>query len=268
MEKTSWKYKGNVFNCEVTHSIEGFGEFKLTASPGEELMISLHADWLRLKDTSSDIIIESSAWQKQYQHPVAQSTLAWQGSFAHTSRNSRAFLEALEQGLTWQVNIEPANGIQYQVNSTPVATRSVVQQFRLCQQTLLPKPFSYVRRVDLQFNSLSSKLDPQLDSDLVAISRYIDADPDVKEVLIDGHADASGDHLANLQLSKERAFEVQSRLIELGVPAGMIQVRNHGARSSIAANNNAQGRGINRRVMVRLVKDTTSMATKMTGLSL
>lgn len=254
MEKSSWNFSGNIFKCDISHEIEGFGKFNLTASPGDELIISLQADWLKLQNQSSEILIESSTWQQQLNKPFAVSELNWQGNIAHTSRNSSAFLEALEQGLTWQVNIDPVSNVKYQVRSTPVSTRGVVREFRLCKQDLLPKPFSYVRRVDLQFNSNSSRLEEQFESDLIAIARYIDADANITEVLIDGHADATGDRLVNLQLSKERAFEVQSRLIELGVPASMIEVRNHGSRNPIASNNSTQGRELNRRVMVRLVK--------------
>ncbi|MDO6680263.1 OmpA family protein [Shewanella sp. 4_MG-2023] len=266
MEKASWLYNGDIFNCEISHDVDGFGQYKITAYPGDELIISLHSDWLRLFDTTSDIYIESSAWQQQHNKPFTHSELTWRGSFAHTSRNSRAFLEALEQGQTWQANIAPINGVQYQVNSTPVSTRSAVRQFRLCQQELLPKPFSYVRRVDLTFDSNSSKLDADIEQDLIAISRYISADPTVTEVLVDGHADDSGDRFINLQLSKERALEVQSRLIELGVSVNMIQVRHHGSRNPIATNN-AQGRELNRRVMVRLVKGTTKASSKTAKVS-
>lgn len=260
MDNSVWTFSGNIFQCDITHKIEGFGQFKLTATPGDELMISLHADWLKLQNQSSEIMIESSAWQQQLNQPFALSTLSWQGHYAHTSRNSAAFLEALEQGLTWQVNIDSNSNVKYQVRSTPVATRSVVREFRMCKQDLLPKPFSYVRRVDLQFNTNSSHLENHFESDLVAIARYIEADANITEVLIDGHADASGDHLANLQLSKERAFEVQSRLVELGVPTSMIQVRSHGARQPIAGQATSKDRQLNRRVMVRLVKGQTLAA--------
>ncbi len=262
MEKSSWEFSGNIFQCDISHDVEGFGKFKLTATPGEELIISLQADWLKLQNQSSEIVIESSTWQQQRNKPFAMSELNWQGHFAHTSRNSAAFLEALEQGLTWQVNIDPNSNVKYQVKSTPVATRGVMKQFRLCKQDLLPKPFSYVRRIDLHFHSNSSRLENHFESDLVAIARYIEADANITEVLIDGHADATGERLVNLQLSKERAFEIQSRLVELGVPANMIQVRNHGSRNPIASNNNAQGRELNRRVMVRLVKGNTLAAVQ------
>ena len=94
--------------------------------------------------------------------------------------------------------------------------------------------------------------------DLYAVYRYLQADPSIKEILIDGHADASGDHLTNLLLSKERADEVMSRLIELGVPISMIQVRHHGNRAPIASNNDVTGRELNRRVSLRLVKSATN----------
>ncbi len=99
------------------------------------------------------------------------------------------------------------------------------------------------------------------EQDLYAIYRYLQADPSIVEVLVDGHADASGEHLANLVLSKERSDEVVSRLIELGVSAKMIQTRHHGTRAPIASNNSTEGRELNRRVTLRLVKSAANSVT-------
>ncbi|WP_299002546.1 OmpA family protein [uncultured Shewanella sp.] len=264
LEQAKWSFNGNVFYCQLQHKIQGFGQLTLKALPGEALKLQLDTDWLSLKNTQSQAQVIPSSWQ--IDNPSRHSTqLWWLGRSASSQENINPFLEALDQGQSWQVNITSDNGASYQIQANPVNTKKVVNQFRHCRQALLPKPFSYVRRIDFQFDSGSSQLNADHDQDLNAIVRYVLADNSIKEILVDGHADAVGEHLANLVLSKERADEVASRLVELGLSSKMIQVRNHGARAPKASNNNDKGRLYNRRVTVRLVKASTRVAQTAAG---
>ncbi|QQX80543.1 OmpA family protein [Shewanella sp. KX20019] len=256
-EKAQWQFSGDQFGCEINHRVQRFGTFQLIASPGEALTLSLRADWLSLNNTQSQAAVVPPSWQAKIQQPIATTSLNWLGSQALAQHDTNPFLEALEQGLTWQVSIATENS-GYQVSSSPVATQTVANQFKICRQQLLPKPFSYLRRLELKFASSSSLLSPAHEQDLYAIHRYLQADPSIVEILIDGHADASGERLANLVLSKARADEVKSRLIELGVPPQIIQTRHHGNRAPVASNTDGAGRQLNRRVSVRLVKSAKS----------
>ncbi|GIU22890.1 OmpA family protein [Shewanella sp. MBTL60-007] len=260
-EKAQWQFSGDEFGCEITHRVESFGTLQLNANPGEPLALSLEADWLNLNNTQSQASVVSAAWQDTSRQPIATTSLNWFGSQAISQQNTAPFLEALEQGHTWQVAVTSTDNSQYLINASPVSTRAVANQFRLCRQHLLPKPFTYVRRLELMFAPNSSLISATHEQDLQAVYRYIQADPSIVEVLIDGHADASGDHLANLVLSKERADEVLSRLIELGVSPKMIQTRHHGTRAPVASNNNTEGRELNRRVTLRLVKSASQSST-------
>ncbi|MCL1147741.1 OmpA family protein [Shewanella marinintestina] len=257
LEKALWDFSGDAFGCEITHRVQSFGTLKLIAKPGEAITLTLQSDWLDLNNNQSLASVISPAWQAKNSLQPPTTVLNWHGVSASSQKNTAAFLEALEQGLTWQIAISTAE-TNYQVSSSPVATQKVANQFRICRQQLLPQPFSYLRRLDLRFASNSSHLLASHEQDLYAVYRYLQADPSIKEILIDGHADASGDHLTNLLLSKERADEVMSRLIELGVPISMIQVRHHGNRAPIASNNDVTGRELNRRVSLRLVKSATN----------
>jgi len=254
LEQAQWQFTGDVFGCVITHNVQHFGDFSLSAMPGEPLALTLRADWLNMHDTTSQASVLPAAWKKPSKIPAASTLLQWQGRHAGSQQSIAPFLEALAQGSAWQVAISLNDGSQYQIRSTPISTQAAAGHFRLCRQQLLPKPFSYVRRLDFLFDTNSSRLKRAHQDDLYAVYRYIAADSSIAEVLVDGHADASGDRIANLVLSKERADEVASMLIELGVPAAKIQVRHHGTRAPISSNNSHQGRELNRRVSIRLVK--------------
>lgn len=73
-------------------------------------------------------------------------------------------------------------------------------------------------------------------------------------VLIDGHADAIGDEVQNLALSRQRASVVSQRLGQLGVTRGRISVRGFGAFAPVEGE--TADSSANRRVVVH-VRGTT-----------
>lgn len=263
-EQAIWTFNGDQFSCQIEHKITGFGSMKMEALPGETLRLELTADWLTLNQTQSSIKITPPAWKKSHT-ALGETQLIWHGNKATSNTSINPFLEALEQGFAWQAIIDGRETASYLVSSSPVNTGQVANQFRLCRHQLLPKPFSYVRSVELLFSSGSSQITMAHETDLDAITQYVKADSSITQVLVDAHADNNGEHLANLVLSKERADEVAARLVELGLPKGLIQVRHHGAREPKVSNKTQDGRDANRRVMIRLIKRPNKIATKRTA---
>lgn len=239
----------------------GFGSIKLKALPGEALGLELTANWLTLEKTQSSIKVTPPAW-KETSPMFSETQLIWLGNKAISNAGINSFLEALEQGFAWQTIIDGHEGASYIVTSSPVNTRQVANQFKHCRHQLLPKPFSYVRSVDLFFSSGSSQITPIHETNLDAIVKYVKADSSITQVLVDAHADNAGEHLANLVLSKDRADEIAARLVELGLPMGLIQARHHGARSPKVSNNTQDGRDANRRATVRLIKASNKIEVK------
>ncbi len=259
-EKAKWNYSGDQYLCKIEHKVDGFGEFKLVAKPGSQLTVQLTADWLSLQDEHCPLSVQAPSWN-QGNTPNSKGTLLkWSGNTGSSHESTNQFLEGLEQGLSWQAKVSDGLGNFYLVETAPIATQNIANQFKRCRQQLLPKPFSYVRRVDIPFESGSSKLVASHDADLNAIAQYVHVDNSIVSVLVDAHADASGEHLANLVLSKERADEVASRLIEFGIDRDKVQVRHHGARSPKVSNNTQAGRQSNRRVTIRLIKSPTKIS--------
>lgn len=63
-----------------------------------------------------------------------------------------------------------------------------------------------------------------------------------------GHTDSTGSENYNLQLSEKRAYSVKNFLVSSGVPGSMLSYRGRGEFEPRAANDNAAGRQLNRRV--------------------
>ena len=73
-------------------------------------------------------------------------------------------------------------------------------------------------------------------------------------VVIEGHTDSQGSSSLNRELSQERAEAVKDYLVDHGVPGDSIRAVGKGESKSIADNDTAEGRAMNRRVEIVLPK--------------
>ena len=69
---------------------------------------------------------------------------------------------------------------------------------------------------------------------------------------IEGHTDSQGTNEYNLTLSNNRANTVKNYLIRKGIDAGRLQAQGFGEEQPVADNNTAEGRSLNRRVVLTL----------------
>ncbi|MBM7071620.1 OmpA family protein [Shewanella sp. 202IG2-18] len=256
LEQSNWRYQGDKFSCQIAHDISRFGEISLVARPDASLTLNLNSQWLNFEKAHSFAQVVVPSWH-QTQH---ESFPTFKFQAKNKQQTSVAddklglYLKAIAKGYTIEVTVDNRIGEQFSGIANSVNSQNVIEQFRHCYAQLLPKPYSYVRRIDLIFDSGSSQLNSQHEQDLNAIVEYVQADSTIERILVDAHTDGNGHHLANLVLSKERADEVASRLVELGLAIDMVDVRHHGERMPLVANSTEKGRSINRRVTVKLVK--------------
>ena len=79
-----------------------------------------------------------------------------------------------------------------------------------------------------------------------ALGRTIKAYPAVR-VTLEGFTDATGDPVANKDLSFDRAHMIKERLVEMGVAPDRIQTAGFGSQRPVASNDTEEGRARNRR---------------------
>ncbi len=72
---------------------------------------------------------------------------------------------------------------------------------------------------------------------------------------IAGHTDNTGDKNANLRLSQARAEAVRDYLIKKGIAPSRIIARGYGDTQPVATNDTEEGRQMNRRVEIRIIKE-------------
>jgi outer membrane protein OmpA-like peptidoglycan-associated protein len=85
---------------------------------------------------------------------------------------------------------------------------------------------------------------------LGVVARELKQMPEVTQIIIKGHADATGDAAFNRKLSSWRALAVRRSLIAWGIPANRIIIRAVGSSEPVADNTTTAGRRQNRRVEI------------------
>ncbi|SHH20030.1 MotY family protein [Ferrimonas marina] len=253
IDGVDWHFQGDRFGCQLTHAVDGFGTLAMSRQPGQPMVMTLQADWLAEQPKATRSNLRSPVWLHQQPGQSLSRDWQWQGQHGRLEAGSTGYLDALEQGWGIGMTLSLADGRDYQLEIEPVSVKRPLREFRACAGQVVPQPYSVVRHVTFQY-APGQMLPAATKAQLVnAIAAYVDADRRVAEVLIDGHSDNVGDHLANLVLSRQRADELSAMLVEQGVPESMIEVRGHGQRYPLVSNATASGRNKNRRVEVRLV---------------
>ena len=103
------------------------------------------------------------------------------------------------------------------------------------------------------FGSGQSTLKPEAYKSIQEVIKILNAYPDNK-VSIEGHTDSVGSASYNQKLSEKRAKSVYKYLVNAGVTSGRLGILGHGEIKPIASNVNEEGRRLNRRVEIIILR--------------
>ncbi|MCB2379335.1 OmpA family protein [Hymenobacter sp. BT635] len=73
-------------------------------------------------------------------------------------------------------------------------------------------------------------------------------------VKIGGYTDTTGNWMANLKLSEERANTAMSELVGMGIAVSRLEAKGYGGKHGIASNVTPMGRALNRRISIRVTQ--------------
>ena len=122
-------------------------------------------------------------------------------------------------------------------------------------------PFSYdskdrlviVIEDKLYFKTASSELTAQSRSVLTNLVKVFERFDDL-DLIIDGHADESGETMMNQKLSEQRANRVRHFFLEAKLPAKQLYSRGFGEYVPLCSNNSLKGKQCNRRVEISVIQ--------------
>lgn len=256
MENVAWTVEGDQFECRLSQKVEGYGEAIFVRRAGEYPVFELSA--------SNNLMRPGPAWLSNNPPPWRPGTagaglgqgMIEQGSTALRLPYQQAaqMLAGLAQGLHPTIErgsiSDAAQPVRVVVSS--VGYRHAWEEYQHCMVGLLPMNRDQLSRTPIGFPSGGAVLDAEARRLLDVVLAYLEADPGITGIELDGHSDNVGDRLANRELSRQRALAVQDYLQRHGAAEELFTLRFHGERYPIAGNNTATGRAANRRVVLRL----------------
>ncbi|WKE66518.1 OmpA family protein [Gallaecimonas kandeliae] len=249
MDHVAWQFKGDPFVCTLALPVAGFGKLRFEKWAGEDLAFEASPSLPLSADAEVSLSWRNAPWQEPVQSLRYPATR--QGpQLRFSAPASQELLEAMDKG-RWAVLTLPQGEMQV----PSVHWQGAATAFRTCLDHQAPISYRQARDQSLYYGLGVRSLTLAQRQQLAKLARYVQLDKAVRAVLVDAYTDDTGDHVANLQLARERAADVRAALVEAGLPKRLIQTRAHADRYPATDNKSARARALNRRVTLRVLKD-------------
>lgn len=105
----------------------------------------------------------------------------------------------------------------------------------------------------LLFDTAKATLQPKSQEQLDNVAAILKAYPNV-HIKLGGYTDNVGDKAANMKLSQDRATNVMSELVKLGIDSARLSAEGYGDQHPVASNDTEEGRQQNRRTSLRVTQ--------------
>jgi len=256
IENTEWKLSGSIFECRFEQPLPEYGNGVFYHQAGEDIVFQLETRKNLMKEGKAGVSITPAPWHpsKKSEHLGYTDLIDDLPNLELDPERSNQFLHALLEGkqpvITRRTYYDESKFIK--IHLSAIHFKDFYIKYLKCVDQLLPMNFSQVARNKIYFGGGKEGLSPEDEELLDRIIFYMNNDPRVFALYIDGHSDNRGRRYDNRQLSKRRAEAVERYFIKKGINPDMVTLRFHGQRYPISSNNTASGRAKNRRVTVRL----------------
>lgn len=256
MEDVAWSVEGDQFECRLSQTVSGYGEAVFLRRAGERPVFQLKA-WSNLMQPGpAQLYNDTPPWRPGSRVQMVGSASIQEGPIAMRvpSQQAGQMLAGLAEGLHPTIQRAGWAGTQgpVRVVVSSVGYQKAWEDFQQCSAGLLPMNMDQISRTAISFASGGTVLTPGARAMLDVVLEYLNADPDIGNIQLDGHSDSVGDRLTNRELSRQRALAVQRYLVERGIAEEKFTLRFHGDRYPVASNATEDGRARNRRVALKL----------------
>ncbi|MEH6389162.1 flagellar protein MotY [Pseudomonas profundi] len=257
MEDVEWAVEGDQFECRLSQAVTGYGEAVFVRRAGEQPTFQLRAWDNLMRAGSASLYNAAPPWRPGSAERYLGEAVVQEGAVMSVPyQQAGQMLAGLAGGFhpTIQRSGWAGSEASVRVVVSSVGYQQAWVDFQECIGGLLPMNLEQIAATPIRFASGARTLDQEARAFLDVVLAYLEADPDIDRIEINGHSDNYGDRLSNHELSRQRALVVQAYLAEHGVDRDIISVRFHGGRYPIADNRTEVGRAANRRVLVSLGK--------------
>lgn len=256
-ENGRWNLHGDAFECRLSQQLNGMAEVSFVSRPGAPVSLQLQLFNTEQTFNSAQVRLRNADWQPDSQSSAIDLTERAQieNYKAIFSHKAGKLMSMLRHGY-WLDFMLDIDGTSVQLTVPSIQAHQALEEYDQCKAMMSPLSWEQARQYEVNFATAQQVVEsPQVLAYLRNIVRYIKLDKQISKVLIDGHTDNVGNSAANRALSQARADEVASRMVEFGLPPEIIEIRAHGSRYPIISNK-SDDKGLNRRVTIRLIKQT------------
>lgn len=260
VDQSAWYVEPSRLNCRLRHDVPQYGEAVFETPAGAPLQFSLNSR--RSVEVIEKVTFE--AWAPAWRHNEPPRQLGVTEGVAGNQpvkagpELASTMLAALQEGMFPVISHRGwYSGHRVQIAVSSVNFSKAYTTYLDCLTGLLPVGFDQIVRSSILFALDKAIVTREYKTHLALIAEYMEADPSVRFVVIDGHTDSQGRTGYNWDLSRRRAEAVQAELLGLGVPEEQVVLRYHGEHFPIETNKTTEGRTLNRRVTLRLEREGT-----------
>lgn len=258
LHEARWETSSTRLMCTLSHHIPLYGTVRFEGRAGGALDFAVQV--LRRPPGSGMAQLASLAPAWKHDTPaldLGQVSVADSAEpFRFDRPLARRLLAELEKGMvptfTYQDWADGRDLVTVAVSSVNV--KAALGEFLHCLDGLLSYDFDKVRQTLVTFAFDSAALSREARTALDRVADYLQADSAVNSVMIEGHTDNVGFRRYNEQLSRRRSEAVRNYLVSKGVEKDKLTIRAYGESKPIANNRIESSRGVNRRVIVLLIK--------------
>jgi len=257
IDESKWVLESSKFECKLSQEIPAFGIGEFLHEAGSEPLFTLKPTQRLAIKRPAMLVVEASPWQPGIPTSVvgpleADRVLKTNAAYAGQ------MLVSLYKGMSPTFTVDKWMNSEdiLRVALSAANFKGAYNDYISCVAGLLPANFRQVARTAVLFPPAAWTLSDATKERLELISFYVQEDKSVSAIYIDGHSDSGGRRLLNRDLSKQRAEEVTRYLVSLGVDESMITTRYHGERYPVVPNTSQKNKARNRRVTIRLDKES------------
>jgi outer membrane protein OmpA-like peptidoglycan-associated protein len=256
LENVQWTVAGDQFECRLSQAVSDFGTGEFVRRAGEQATFRVTSAEPWHGAGSATLLAAAAPWQPGRGDINLGSVRAAAGEPLHSTQlQAGRLLTGLLEGRGPLLRQRTQQGGEaMEVRLLPAKFNSAYHDYLACTAKLLPVNFEQIKQAQLGFPN-GTEVDSLAQAKLDIILQFIQADPSVNRINLDGHSDNSGNRLTNRDLSRRRALAVMEYLKANGVPEAQITIRFHGERYPLVSNNSPANRAKNRRVTVHLQRE-------------
>lgn len=256
IEESHWQVRSSPVRCELRHEIPRYGEGRFVYSAGGELAFEISVLDPPVRDGVATMSSLPPFWKPGSQKELGQLSLSHGKLPFYVGRDlAQRMLYELDAGMlpTLQYKDWADQKDDVMVSLSSANFHDKLPGFQRCISQLLPYGAADLKDVIVEFGDNQYVLTDEAKDQIDKLALYMANDKRV-HLNLRGHTDNVGSKAYNKKLSERRVQAVEKYLLSKGVSRSQVRLESFGDNYPSASNQTEEGRQMNRRVKLAVVR--------------